>query len=104
MVEQHSDVDMKMALLDPASVFATPEEVVKHRALTKEQKMEVLRRWEYDAAEIAVAVEEGMPGEDNGVLRRVMLALEQLTRAIDLEHVGPTKQHGLPRPTGGTDN
>lgn len=79
----------------PASVFGDPEAVLAHDELTKEQKVEILRRWRYDAVELGVAVEEGMPGEDDGVLRRVMLALGALTGPVDVEHIGPTKQHGL---------
>jgi len=89
-------VDMDKALLDPGAVFATPEDVLGHAGLTPEQKIEILRRWAYDAAEVAVAVEEGMPGEDNGLLRRILLALEQLGGGIDAGHTGPTKQDGLP--------
>lgn len=92
-----SSDSIEAAILEPSSYFATPEEVLEHDELTREQKMEALWRWEYDAAEVAVAVEEGMPGDDNGVLRRVMLALGTLTGPIDMEHTGPTKQHGLPR-------
>jgi len=90
--------DIEKAIAMPASYFATPEEVLEHDELTREQKLEALYRWEYDAAEVAVAVEEGMPGEDNGLLRRVMLALGALTRSVDVEHAGPTKQHGLQPP------
>ncbi|MES0386002.1 MAG: hypothetical protein ABUJ98_15640, partial [Hyphomicrobium sp.] len=61
------------------------------------QKIEALWRWEYEASALSVAVEEGMPGEDDGLLRRVMLALGTLTGPIDVEHTGPTKQHALPR-------
>jgi hypothetical protein len=89
--------EIENAVAAPASVFATPEEVLQHAELTKEQKIEILWRWEYHAAELGVAVEEGMPGEDNGLLRRVMLALGTLTGPIDVGHTGPTKQHGLPR-------
>jgi hypothetical protein len=89
--------DVEKAVAEPASFFATPEEVLEHDELTKAQKIEALWRWEYDAVEIAVAVEEGMPGEDDGLLRRIMLALGTLAGPIDLEHTGPTKQHGLPR-------
>jgi len=89
--------EIENAVAAPASFFATPEEVLDHDELTREQKIEALWRWEYDAAELAVAVEEGMPGEDNGLLRRVMLALGTLTGPIDVEHTGPTKQRGLPR-------
>jgi hypothetical protein len=95
---QLSAADVERAMLEPASVFATPEAVLTHDELTKEQKIEILWRWEYDAAEVAVAVEEGMPGEDNGLLRRVMLALGTLTGPLDMEHTGPTKHHGLARP------
>jgi hypothetical protein len=91
-----ASVEMEKALLDPASVFATPEEVQSHPGLKPEQKIEILRRWEYDAAEVAVAVEEGMPGDDSGLLRRIVLALEKLGGRIDVEHIAPTKQHGLP--------
>jgi hypothetical protein len=89
--------EIEKAIHAPASFFATPEEVLEHSELAKEQKIEALWRWEYDAAELAVAVEEGMPGEDDGLLRRVMLALGTITGPIDVEHTGPTKQHALPR-------
>jgi len=81
----------------PASVFASPEEVLEHGEFTCEQKIEILRRWQNDAVELDVAVEEGMPGEDDPLLRRIMLALGTLTGPIDMEHLGPTKQHGLPQ-------
>ena len=92
-------IDMDKAMLDPGSVFSTPEEVVRHTGLTREQKVEILRRWEYDAAEVAVAVEEGMPDGESDLLRRILVALESLGYRIDAEHAGPTKQHGLPRPS-----
>jgi len=86
-------VDLEAALRDPAAVFATPEDVVAHPALTHEQKVEILRLWEYDAAEGEVATEEGMPGGGNGLLRRVLLALESLD--VNADATGPTKQHAL---------
>jgi hypothetical protein len=91
-----SPAEIETAMEAPASVFATPEEVLEHSELTPAQKMEILRRWQYDAVELGVAVEEGMPGEDDGLLRRIMLALGALAGPVDVEHLGPTKQHGLP--------
>lgn len=88
---------VELALEAPASVFAEPGDVLLHDELTREQKIEILRRWQYDAVEIDVAVEEGMPGEDDAFLRRIMVALGTLTGPIDLEHTGPSKQHGLPQ-------
>lgn len=46
-------VDLEQALQDPASVFASPEEVAAHPGFTREQKIEILRLWEYDASRAA---------------------------------------------------
>jgi hypothetical protein len=62
-------VKLEEALRDAAAVFAAPEDVAAHASLTHVQKIEILRLWEYDAAEAEVAAEEGMPG-GNGELRR----------------------------------
>jgi hypothetical protein len=95
--ERSTTVDVDQALLDPGSVFATPEELLAHDGLTTPQKIEILRRWEYDASENSVAVEEGMPDGNGDLLQRILLALEQLSGGIDMEQIGPTKQHGIPR-------
>jgi len=95
--EKPASADMNLALLDPSSVFSTPEALLTLADLSNEQKIEILRRWAYDASEIGVAVEEGMPDGESDLLRRIMLALNQLTGGLDMEHVGPTKQHGIPR-------
>jgi len=96
-VEKSEPIDMDQALLDPGSVFASPEALLQHEALSKAEKIEILRRWEYDASENCVAVEEGMPNGESDLLQRVLLALDQLAGGIDTEQVGPTKQHGIPR-------
>lgn len=86
---------LDQALLDAGSVFASPEDVLAHPELTAAEKTAVLRAWEYDAAEIAVAEEEGMQGPENDLLRRILLALAALTNGRAVEFVAPTKQHGL---------
>lgn len=97
-------IDMERALLDPGAVFDAPEEVRDHPGIEHGRKIEILRRWEYDVAEISVAEEEGMPPrEGQDLLRRIMLALQQLTGGVDVEHVGPSKQHGLTDDTGETE-
>lgn len=93
--ERHPPPWLDQALLDPGSVFASPEVVGDHPSLTPEQKIEILRSWEYDAAELAVAEEEGMQGPENNLLQRILLALAKLTHGRDVEFVAPTKQHGL---------
>jgi hypothetical protein len=56
-------VDVEKALLDPGLVFKTPDDVVISNELSREQKITILRRWEYDARELEVAEEEGMKGQ-----------------------------------------
>ena len=55
-------MDYQKALLDPASVFENPEEVLDQGELTKDQQIEILRRWAYDANEVAVAEGRGHGG------------------------------------------
>jgi hypothetical protein len=88
--------DVEQALLDPGSVFDSPEELLVAEGLSREQRIAILRRWEYDASEVSVAVEEGMPGGNADLVHRILLALGKLGAAVDVERVGPTKQHGIP--------
>lgn len=90
-------ISLDQAMLDPGSLFSSPEVLLQHDSLAREQKIEILRRWEYDASEVCVAVEEGMPGDEGDLPRRIMLALNQLAGEIDAERSGPSKQHGIPR-------
>lgn len=71
-------IDMKRALLDPVSVFPSPEDLLEEPSLKKAQKIELLKRWKYDAQEISDATGEGMIGENNDMVHRVSLALESL--------------------------
>lgn len=89
------EIDYEKALLSPASIFGKPEDVLTCNGLTAQQRIEILRRWEYDESEVAVAVEEGMPDGESMLLQRILIALEQLPGGVDAEHAGPTKQHGL---------
>jgi hypothetical protein len=87
-------LDLEQALLDPTAVFDSPESVLEAGTLTIEQKIEVLRRWAYDAREIAVAEEEGMIADQPSLLHRIQEALIELGFQPDLEHLPPTKQDG----------
>ncbi len=51
-------IDLKKAMLDPTMVFKDPKDVVANVELTRDQKIEILRRWEYDARQLEVAEEE----------------------------------------------
>ncbi len=81
------------ALLDPASVFPTPDAVCDESNLTRSQKIEVLRRWEYDARELQVAAEENMTGDSSAnPLSQVLAALRRLDAENDPDQSSPTKQ------------
>jgi hypothetical protein len=89
-------VDVKKALLNPSAVFKQPEEVVQSKDLTRNQKVEVLSRWEYDIRQLQVADEEGMtaPRLEPVALEAVLKALRALGAPADVEHSAPTKQGG----------
>jgi len=85
-------VDLDHALLDPAAEFATPDDVVGAAQLSREQKIEILRRWAYDARELAVAEEEGMSaGASPGNLDAVVAALTRLSGSVAGEPGAPAK-------------
>jgi hypothetical protein len=87
----------RIPALDPSAVFKGPEEVRDNPELSTAQKIEILKSWAYDGAEMSVAVEEGMPEAPiDDMERRVLVVLEELTGDIDLEHTGPSKHHGIP--------
>jgi hypothetical protein len=84
------------ALLDPSSIFSSPIEVVEDRTMADELKIEILRRWEYDARDMQVADEEGFPARPPGcLLDAVITALHRMGAAPDIEHSPPTKQGGV---------
>jgi len=90
-------IDIKKALTNPSAIFRQPQDVVERSDLTREQKIEILRRWEYDARELQVAEEEGMKapaGEPPTVLDAILIALRLLHAGADVEHSAPTKQGG----------
>ena len=89
-------IDVKKALLDPSTVFHKPDEIVENNELSREQKIEILRRWEYDVRELQVADEESMtaPRPERVTLDAVLEALRAVGAPADLERSAPTKQGG----------
>ncbi len=87
-------------LRDPAAAFESPAAVVRAGHLTREQKVEILRRREYDARELQVADDENMVGEKmlgenaGSLLQEVRSALRALDADSDPERSAPTKQGG----------
>ena len=87
-------MDVERAMLNPDSEFTSPDAVLCEQTLTREQKIKILRRWEYDARELEVAEEENMGGGPPDKLDEVLRALHCLNSEVDIEHSPPTKQGG----------
>ena len=86
--------DIEKALLNPSSVFSTPEEVLEAKDLSRDQKIEILRSWEYDARQLQVAEEENMVGPRINMLDRILNALRRLDAELNLDKSAPTKNGG----------
>lgn len=68
-------IDYDRALLSPASVFKTPQDVLKEKSLSLRQKKEILNRWEHDAKLLQTAADENMAGGERSNLAQVQEAL-----------------------------
>lgn len=89
-------VDIDKALLDPTTVFGSPDEVLKSEELSRGQKISILRQWEYDARELQVAEEENMIGTNGDILDQIMRALLQLDEKSEVERLerSPSSKQG----------
>ena len=70
--------EFKDLLADPTAHFDRPADVVEAPSLSREQKIEILHRWEADSRELMVAADEGMGGGEQNRLGEVHAALKQL--------------------------
>ena len=85
-------IDVNKAMLDPTMVFKDPKDAVANVELTRDQKIEILRSWEYDARQLEVAEEEaGMAVRRPEMFDLVLQALHTLSVERDVEHTPPTK-------------
>jgi CBS domain-containing protein len=74
---------LRAALLNPAAVFGSPEEVERDARLSQDDKLAILKSWEEDARELAVAEDENMAGGEPSRLEEVVAARVRLTGAIE---------------------
>ncbi len=70
--------NIEKAMLDPTAVFKTPEEVLLREDMSRDEKVEVLRRWAYDARQLEAAEEENMGGQQPDILDEILGALHAL--------------------------
>jgi hypothetical protein len=67
--------ELERAFVNPAAVFASPDEVLRHPLLTIDCKREILQRWAWDAYLLDLADAEGMPQGEPSQLGEVKAAL-----------------------------
>ena len=84
-------IDLEAALLNPAGCFKEPRDVLAERRLTREQKLRVLRQWDQDARQLAVAEEENMTGGEENMVGRVSKAILALGGDAERDQAVPTK-------------
>lgn len=85
-------MNREKSLVNPADVYSEPNQVLQDSSLSQEQKMEILKQWEYDAREMEVAEEENMAGNNApSMLREVLKAIVKLEDGGASEQA-PTKQ------------
>ena len=102
-------IDVEKALVDPGLVFKSPAELLANQDLSRQQKIEILRRWEYDGPRLATWPSPRSSSSDPGTWfpdatarssgaiptsSEVLGALRELGAAADTERSAPTKQGG----------
>jgi hypothetical protein len=81
---------------DVSKHFASPDALLAREDLTREQKLALLRQWEYDLHLMQVATEENMtsdatPGNNAEKIRQVRAAAEKLGADVDSGGSGSAK-------------
>jgi hypothetical protein len=87
-------MNLQQALDNPSSCFESPADVVRSTEIALADKIQILRRWEYDARLLEVAQEENMMGGTASRLEEVLDALHAL--GVEGSSGAATKQGGAP--------
>ncbi len=90
-------IELKRARLVPSSVFTSPDAVVRSTELSRAQKIQILRRWEFDARRtsdsgIACADPSRILGEVQGALASLGGAASCAAHGERRERHPPLKQ------------
>jgi len=77
--------DFEDKKLNPRASYQHPEQVLTDQSLTREQKIEILREWHYDAVRLQESAGENMTGGEPDLLRQVSNALLRLDISPSVE-------------------
>jgi len=87
--------DFEEKKLNPRAAYQHPEQVITDQSLTREQKIEILREWHYDAVRLQESAGENMTGGEPDLLRQVSNALLRLDVSPSVE-ADPNAQKPAP--------
>ena len=73
-----TNTDFESKKQNPSDAYSHPREVVQDAKLSREQKIEILREWHYDALRLQDSASENMTGDDTDRLSAVSKALLEL--------------------------
>ena len=79
-------MNSNLDLIMPKLSFTHPFDILAIDVLSREQKIKLLRQWEYDAREKEIAENEGMSDNVDTHLDEIHKALRMLDAPIDVEH------------------
>lgn len=94
-----SDESVEAKKVNPTVSYDHPNDVLNDAALTREQKIAILREWHYDAVRLQESASESMTGGEPDRLRSVSNALLELgvSPAAELDPHAPKKPSVLSR-------
>lgn len=83
--------------INPAAAYAHPDDVLTDASLTREQKIEVLREWHYDATRLQESAGENMTGGEADRLHSVSNALLKagVSPTAEADPKAPKPQSGV---------
>lgn len=87
-----SPTDLARALDNPPAAFPRPSDVLLRGDLSRDEKIRILKRWEYDARLVEVAQEENMSGARPSALSEILDSLHRL--GVSGSSSSPTKGGG----------
>ena len=78
-------IELKRARLVPSSVFTSPDAVVRSADLSRAQKIQILRRWEFDCRRLPDGDQPACFADLTGMLSRIQGALASLGASPPLQ-------------------
>jgi len=72
---------LKNKITNPETNFDKPKDVVQDNALSHQEKKKALNTWEQNERQLMTASNEGMPGSDEGQLKKETNRLDEVVQA-----------------------